>query len=46
MQWNTFVALLAVFRADISTSNLLEYFEIYTPELGKYLISSESADSK
>lgn len=46
MQWNTFVALFAVFRADISTSNLLEYFEIYTPELGKYLISSESADSK
>jgi len=44
MQWNTFVALLTVFRADSSTSNLLEYFEIYTPELGRYLISSESTD--
>mgnify|MGYP002541866805 FL=1 len=46
MQWNTFVALLTVFRADSSTSDLLEYFEIYTPELGKYLISSESIDSE
>lgn len=45
MQWNTFIALLTVFRADKSTSDLLEYFEIYTPELGRYLISSESTDS-
>ena len=46
MQWNTFVALLAVFRADGSTSDLLEYFGIYTPELGRYLVSPESTDSK
>lgn len=39
MQWNTFLALLSVFREDISTSGLLEHFEIYTPELGRYLVS-------
>lgn len=44
MQWNTFVALLTVFRADCGTSDLLEYFGIYTPELGRYLISTESTD--
>jgi DNA-binding XRE family transcriptional regulator len=46
MQWNTFVALLTVFRADCGTSDLLEYFGIYTPELGRYLISTESTDSE
>lgn len=39
MAWNTFVALLSVFREDNSTSDLLEHFGIYTPELSKYLIS-------
>ena len=46
MQWNTFVALLTVFRADCGTSDLLGYFGIYTPELGRYLISTESTDSE
>ena len=39
MTWNTFVALLSIFREDDSTNGLLEYFKIYTPELGKFLIS-------
>lgn len=39
MQWNIFLALLSVFREDSSTSGLLEHFEIYTPELGVYLVS-------
>ena len=39
MAWNTFVALLSVFREDNSTSDLLEHFGIYTPGLSKYLIS-------
>lgn len=46
MQWNTFVALLAVFRADSSTSGLLEHFGIYTPELGKYLTSPEKGTAE
>jgi DNA-binding XRE family transcriptional regulator len=46
MQWNTFLALLSVFREDSSTSGLLEHFEIYTPELGRYLVtpSDENKD--
>ena len=39
MTWNTFVALLSIFREDNSTNSLLEHFGIYTPELGKFLIS-------
>lgn len=42
MQWNTFVALLAVFRTDSSTGDLLNHFKIYSPALGKYLISPEN----
>lgn len=41
MQWNVFIALLAVFREDSGTSDLLNHFEIYTPELGIYLTSPE-----
>ena len=41
MSWNTFVALLTVFRAESSTSGLLDRFEIYTVELCKYLVSPE-----
>lgn len=41
MQWNVFLALLSVFREDSSTSDLLEHFNIYTPELGRYLVTSE-----
>lgn len=39
MAWNTFVALVCVFRENESTSGLLEHFDIYTPELSKYLTS-------
>jgi DNA-binding XRE family transcriptional regulator len=39
MAWNTFVALVCVFREDNNTSALLEHFDIYTPELSKYLTS-------
>ena len=41
MQWNVFLGFLAVFREDSSTSDLLEHFGIYTPELGRYLVSGE-----
>lgn len=42
MSWNTFVALITVFRAESSTSDLLEYFGIYSPELRRYLVSREN----
>lgn len=42
MQWNIFVALLTVFKIDSETSDLLDYYEIYTPELARYLISSDN----
>lgn len=45
MSWNIFVALITVFRAERSTSDLLDYFGIYTAELGNYFISSESPTS-
>jgi DNA-binding XRE family transcriptional regulator len=44
MTWNTFVALLTIFREDNSTNDLLEHFEIYTPELGKFLTSPENGN--
>ena len=46
MQWNIFLALLSVFREDSSTRDLLQHFGIYTPELGRYLISGESVETK
>jgi DNA-binding XRE family transcriptional regulator len=45
MSWNTFVALVCVFREDDSTNDLLEHFGIYTTELSRYLTSSDSASS-
>jgi DNA-binding XRE family transcriptional regulator len=45
MQWNTFLALLSVFREDSSTNGLLEHFAIYTPELSRYLTSPENVNS-
>lgn len=42
MSWNTFVALITVFRAEGSTSDLLDYFGIYSPELSRYLVSREN----
>jgi DNA-binding XRE family transcriptional regulator len=45
MSWNTFVALIAVFRAECSTSDLLDHFGIYTAELNSYLTSPENAHS-
>ena len=42
MSWNTFVALIAVFRENSDTSDLLEYFGIYSVELSKYLTSPEN----
>ena len=45
MTWNTFVALLLVFRANSGTSDLLDYFGIYTIELNNYLTSSDSVNN-
>lgn len=42
MTWNTFVMLLLVFRTNSGTSDLLNYFGIYTIELNNYLTSSDS----
>ena len=44
MTWNTFVALLSIFREDDSTNGLLEHFGIYTLELGKFLISPDDGN--
>lgn len=41
MTWNTFLALLSVFREDKSTGDLLEHFGIYSLELSKFLTSPE-----
>ncbi|MDR1764641.1 MAG: helix-turn-helix domain-containing protein [Lachnospiraceae bacterium] len=46
MSWNTFLALLSVFREDKGTDGLLSHFEIYTPELSKYLISPSANTAK
>jgi len=43
MSWNTFVALITVFRAENSTNDLLNHFGIYTENLNRYLVSRESA---
>jgi DNA-binding XRE family transcriptional regulator len=45
MSWSTFVALIAVFRENKGTSDLLEHFGIYSSELSKFLTSPESLDS-
>jgi DNA-binding XRE family transcriptional regulator len=42
MPWNNFVAFLTVFRAEVSTSDLLDHFGIYTAELNRYLTSPDS----
>lgn len=42
MTWNAFVALIAVFRAESSTSDLLDHFGIYTARLEEYLTSSKT----
>jgi DNA-binding XRE family transcriptional regulator len=42
LQWNVFVALLSVFREDSGTNDLLTHYGIYTPELGRYLVSPQS----
>ena len=44
MSWNTFVALIAVFRAKSGTSALLDHFGIYTDDLSSYLVSRENAN--
>jgi len=44
MSWNTFVALIAVFRAKSGTSTLLDHFGIYTDDLSRYLVSRENAN--
>lgn len=46
MTWNTFVALLSVFRANNGTSDLLDYFGIYTIELSNYLTSPGSVSNE
>ena len=45
MSWNTFVALVTVFRAERSTSDLLDHFEIYTADLCRHLTTPKSANS-
>lgn len=45
MTWNTFVALLLVFRSNNGTSDLLNYFDIYTIELNNYLTSVDSVSN-
>jgi DNA-binding XRE family transcriptional regulator len=42
MTWNNFLALLTVFRAESSTSALLDHFGIFTTELNKYLTSPDN----
>ena len=44
MTWVTFVALITVFRAETGTSDLLNYFGIYSEELSRYLVSPERAN--
>ena len=46
LQWNVFVALLSVFREDRGTNDLLAHFGIYTPELGRYLVSPQSGGNE
>ena len=46
MSWNTFVALITVFRAERRTSDLLDHFGIYTSKLEDYLTSSEVATAE
>jgi len=46
MTWNNFLALLTVFRAESSTSALLDHFGILTVELNKYLTSPEYSRSE
>ena len=44
MTWNNFLVLITVFRAESSTSDLLEHFGIYTAELNRYLTSPENVN--
>lgn len=44
MAWNTFMALITVFRVEQDTSDLLDHFGIYTVELNKYLTSPENTN--
>lgn len=46
LQCNVFVALLFVFHEGSSTNDLLLHHGIYTPELGRYLISSQSSGNE
>ena len=45
MTWNNFLVLVTVFRAESSTSDLLDHFGIYTEELNKFLTSPRSTSS-
>jgi DNA-binding XRE family transcriptional regulator len=46
LTWNTFLAMLSVFREDKSTGDLLEHFGIYSAELSKYLISPDDGKAE
>jgi len=46
MSWNTFVALITVFREDNGTSDLLDHFGIYSAKLSKFLTSPECSSAK
>ena len=46
MTWNNFIALLTVFRADKNTSDLLDFFDIYTSELNEYLTSPKNLNTQ
>ena len=45
MTWNNFLVLVTVFRAESSTSDLLDHFGIYTEKLNKFLTSPRSTSS-
>jgi len=45
MTWNNFLVLVTVFRAENSTSDLLDHFGIYTSALNKYLTSLDCCNS-
>lgn len=45
MTWNTFIALITVFRAEAGTSDLLDHFGIYTKELCDFLVAPGRTNS-
>lgn len=46
MTWSTFMSLLCIFRENKDTSSLLDFYCIYTEELGKFITISESMNQE